>query len=47
MERFKLSEIQANDILDMPLRRLTRLSRKELEDEHKELLATIRGSRPC
>ncbi len=42
MERFKLSEIQANHILDMPLKRLTRLSRKELEDEHKELLATIR-----
>ncbi|HEX9236332.1 MAG TPA: DNA gyrase C-terminal beta-propeller domain-containing protein, partial [Actinomycetota bacterium] len=36
------SEIQANHILDMPLKRLTRLSRKELEDEHKELLATIR-----
>jgi DNA gyrase subunit A len=42
MERFKLSEIQANHILDMPLKRLTRLSRQELEDEHKELLATIR-----
>jgi DNA gyrase subunit A len=40
--RFKLSEIQANHILDMPLKRLTRLSRKELEDEHKELLATIK-----
>jgi DNA gyrase subunit A len=26
----------------MPLKRLTRLSRKELEDEHKELLATIK-----
>src|SRR5207244_1498907 len=36
MTRFKLSEIQANHILDMPLKRLTRLSRKELEDEHKE-----------
>ena len=42
MKRFKLSEIQANAILDMPLRRLTRLERKELEDEHKQLLATIR-----
>ena len=41
MKRFELSEIQANYILDMPLRRLTRLARKELEDEHKELLATI------
>jgi DNA gyrase subunit A len=42
MTKFKLSEIQANYILDMPLRRLTRLERQKLEDEHKELLATIR-----
>src|SRR6266498_2509072 len=42
MSKFKLSEIQANYILDMPLRRLTRLERTKLEDEHKELLATIR-----
>jgi len=42
MKQFKLSEIQANHILDMPLRRLTRLAREELEKEHKELLATIR-----
>jgi len=41
MKRFKLSELQANAILDMQLRRLTRLSRKELEDEHEELLARI------
>src|SRR6266508_527799 len=42
MSKFKLSEIQANYILDMPLRRLTRLERTKLEDEHKELLSTIR-----
>jgi DNA gyrase subunit A len=42
MEKFKLSEIQANYILDMPLRRLTRLERQKLEDEHKDLLATIK-----
>jgi DNA gyrase subunit A len=42
MKRFKLSEIQANHILDMPLRRLTRLARAELEQEHKDLLAQIR-----
>ncbi len=42
MKRFKLTEIQANHILDMPLRRLTRLAREELEQEHKELLARIR-----
>jgi DNA gyrase subunit A len=39
MKKFKLSEIQANHILDMPLRRLTRLARAELEQEHKDLLA--------
>jgi DNA gyrase subunit A len=42
MKQFKLSEIQANHILDMPLRRLTRLARAELEQEHKDLLARIR-----
>ena len=42
MTKFKLSEIQANHILDMPLRRLTRLARSELEQEHKDLLAKIR-----
>ncbi len=42
MSTFKLSEIQANHILDMPLRRLTKLARAELEKEHKDLLARIR-----
>jgi len=42
MERFSLSEIQANYILDMPLRRLTRLERQKLEEEHRELVGTIR-----
>ncbi len=37
MKKFKLSEIQANHILDMPLRRLTRLAREELVAEHEEL----------
>ncbi len=41
MKRFKLTEIQANHILDMPLRRLTRLARTELEKEHEELGKTI------
>jgi len=41
MKTFKLSEIQANHILDMPLRRLTRLARAELEAEHEELLKKI------
>jgi DNA gyrase subunit A len=42
MKKFKLSEIQANHILDMPLRRLTKLARAELDKEHAELLATIK-----
>jgi DNA gyrase subunit A len=42
MSRFNLSEIQANHILDMPLRRLTRLEREKLEEEHRELLAAIK-----
>jgi DNA gyrase subunit A len=42
MKKFKLTEIQANHILDMPLRRLTKLAREELDKEHAELLATIK-----
>ena len=42
MARFKLSEIQANHILDMPLRRLTKLAKEELEKEHQELVARIK-----
>ncbi len=37
IEVFDLSEIQADYILDMPLRRLTRFSRIELEKEKSEL----------
>ncbi len=39
--RFKLTEIQAQAILDMQLRRLAALERQKIEDEHKELLGTI------
>jgi len=42
MQKYKLTEIQANHILDMPLRRLTRLAREELEQEHRDLLAKIK-----
>jgi len=42
MKRFKLTEIQANAILDMQLRRLAALERKKIEDEHKELTAKIK-----
>jgi DNA gyrase subunit A len=38
---FEFSEIQAQYILDMPLRRLTRLARAELEEKIAELRATI------
>ncbi len=38
---FDLSEIQATYILDMPLRRLTKFSKLELETERTELQATI------
>lgn len=36
MTKFNLSEIQANAILDMQLRRLAALERKKIEDEYKE-----------
>ena len=41
--RFALTEIQANAILDMQLRRLTALDRLRLENEFQELQTTIRG----
>jgi DNA gyrase subunit A len=41
MDGFDLSEIQANHILDMPLRRLTALETNKLRDELKDLEATI------
>src|SRR5690348_8124698 len=41
MEVFDLSEIQANDILELPLRRLTKFSRIELEKERDELTREI------
>jgi len=41
MRGFKLSEVQAQAILDMQLRRLAALERQKIEDEHKETLKTI------
>ncbi len=41
IERFELSETQAQAILDMQLRRLTGLERQRLEDEYGDLLKTI------
>jgi DNA gyrase subunit A len=42
MKRFRLTEIQAQAILEMPLRRLAALERKKIEDEYKEVSALIK-----
>ena len=41
MERFGLTDVQAQAIVDMRLRALTGLEREKLESEHQELLAKI------
>jgi DNA gyrase subunit A len=41
IEGFDLSEIQAQAVLDMQLRRLAALERAQLEDEYQELMARI------
>jgi DNA gyrase subunit A len=41
MERFSLTEIQAQAILDMRLRALTGLERKRIQDEHADLMERI------
>ncbi|AIF67239.1 DNA gyrase subunit A [Terribacillus saccharophilus] len=41
MERFKLSDKQAQAILDMRLQRLTGLERDKIEDEYQELVKVI------
>ncbi len=38
IKKFKLSLIQANAILDMPLKRLAALERKKIEQEYKDLI---------
>ncbi len=42
MAKFKLSELQAQAILDMRLARLAALERKKIEDEYLEVLALIK-----
>ncbi len=42
MKRYKLSELQANAILDMQLRRLAALERKKIETEYKEVTGIIK-----
>jgi DNA gyrase subunit A len=41
MERLQLTQVQAQAILDMQLRRLAALERERLEQEHQDLLKTI------
>ncbi len=41
IERFGLSELQAQAILDLQLRRLAALERQKIEDEYHEVLKTI------
>jgi DNA gyrase subunit A len=42
MKKFKLDRVQAQAILDMPLRRLAGLERKKIEDEYKEVTKRIK-----
>ncbi|MCQ3937978.1 MAG: DNA gyrase subunit A [Chloroflexi bacterium] len=42
MTRFKLSELQAQAILDMQLRRLAALERWKIEEEHKQVTENIK-----
>jgi DNA gyrase subunit A len=41
-KKYKLSELQANAILEMQLRRLAALERKKIETEYKEILLLIK-----
>jgi DNA gyrase subunit A len=43
MEGFELTEIQAQAVLDLQLRRLAALERAQLEDEYQELVERIAG----
>ena len=45
MERFELTDVQANHILDMPLRRLTALETEKLREEFDQLQGTIKELR--
>lgn len=45
MREFKLTDIQAQAILDMQLRRLATLERKKIEDEYKEVTQKIKELR--
>ena len=43
IEHFKLTEIQAQAILDMQLKRLAALERQKIDDEHKDLVVRIKN----
>ena len=43
MEWYNLSDVQAQAILDMQLRRIAALEREKIESEYKELQSTIKG----
>jgi len=43
MKRYKLSDLQANAILEMQLRRLAALERKKIETEYKEITVLIKS----
>ena len=43
MEWYNLSDVQAQAILDMQLRRIAALEREKIESEYKELQVTIKG----
>jgi DNA gyrase/topoisomerase IV subunit A len=47
IKRYSLSELQANAILEMQLRRLAALERKKIEQEYKDILALIKTSKIC
>jgi len=42
-KEFKLSEVQAQAVLDMPLRRLANLERRKLQDEYKDKIGLIKN----
>ena len=42
IKQFKLTEIQAQAILDMQLRRLAALERRKIQEEHQEMMAQIK-----
>lgn len=43
MKKFKLTDVQATAILNMQLRRLAALERRNIQDEHKEKLTLIKN----